>query len=192
MAWNEVDVQQERIRFAVLAEHGEQPMTELCREFGISRATGYKWWRRYQKQGVAGLEERSRKPQASPRRTAIDIERQVVELRRKTPDWGARKLRVKLAKQGIDFRWSRFTASCCATGWWRSKTAAGRRRSDSSGNSRTNCGRWISKECRKLGKQMGCCRCRSSTTTAATCWVCGRSSKLGRRGCGRRWKRSSA
>ena len=102
MPWNKVDMQEERIRFVVLAERGEREMAELCREFGISRATGYKWWRRYQKQGVAGLEERSRKPHASPRRTAIDIEQRIVELRRKTPDWGARKLRVKLAKQGID------------------------------------------------------------------------------------------
>lgn len=101
MPWNKVDMQEERIRFAVLAEHGERPMAELCREFGISRETGYKWWRRYQKQGAGGLEERSRKPHASPRRTAIDIEQRIVELRRQTPDWGARKLRVKLAKQGI-------------------------------------------------------------------------------------------
>ena len=77
-------------------------MAALCREFGISRETGYKWWRRYQKRGVAGLEERSRRPRASPRRTPIEIERRVVELRRKTPDWGARKLRVKLAQQGVE------------------------------------------------------------------------------------------
>ena len=102
MPWNEVEVQGERIRFAVLAELGERPMAVLCREFGISRETGYKWWRRYQKRGVAGLEERSRRPRASPLRTPIEIERRVVELRRKTPDWGARKLRVKLGEQGIE------------------------------------------------------------------------------------------
>ena len=102
MPWNEVEVQEQRIRFAVLAELGERPMAALCREFGISRETGYKWWRRYQKRGVAGLEERSRRPRASPRRTPIEIERRVVELRRKTPDWGARKLRVKLAQQGVE------------------------------------------------------------------------------------------
>ncbi len=102
MPWNEVEVQEERIRFAVLAELGERPMAALCREFGISRETGYKWWRRYQKRGVAGLEERSRRPRASPLRTPVEIERRVVELRRKTPDWGARKLRVKLAQQGVE------------------------------------------------------------------------------------------
>ena len=102
MPWNKVDIQEERIRFAVLAERGERPMAALSREFGISRETGYKWWRRCQERGMVGLEERSRRPHTSPRRTPIDIERRVVELRRKTPDWGARKLRVKLAEQGID------------------------------------------------------------------------------------------
>ena len=84
--------------------------------------------------------------------------------------------------KGSTCRSARFTASCCATGWWRNKTAAGWRRSVSSGSSRTNCGRWTSKEYRQPGKQRGCCRCRSSTTTAATCWVCGRSSRPRRRG----------
>ena len=40
MPWNEVEVQEERIRFAVLAERGERPLAALCGEFGISRATG--------------------------------------------------------------------------------------------------------------------------------------------------------
>ncbi len=53
MAWNEVDVYEQRIRFAVAAECREQSMAALCREFEISRATGYKWWRRYQSGGVA-------------------------------------------------------------------------------------------------------------------------------------------
>jgi transposase InsO family protein len=102
MSWNEVDVAEERIRFAVMAERGEEALTVLCREFGISRATGYKWWKRYRQQGVAGLAERSRRPHHSPQRTAGPIERQVVELRQRRPDWGARKLRVKLAEQGVE------------------------------------------------------------------------------------------
>ena len=101
MPWNDVDVREQRIRFAVLAERGERSLAALCREFGISRATGYKWRRRYREEGAAGLEERSRKPHRSPRRTAPELERRVVELRRRTPDWGARKLQVRLAEQGI-------------------------------------------------------------------------------------------
>ena len=157
-------------------------MAELCREFGISRATGYKWWRRYQKQGVAGLEERSRKPHASPRRTAIDIEQRIVELRRKTPDWGARKLRVKLAKQGIDLPVSTIHRILLRYGLVAEQDRGRLAPKRSSGSSRTNCGRWTSKEYRQPGKQRGCCRCRSSTTTAATCWVCGAAADRGEGG----------
>lgn len=95
-------MQEERIRFAVLAARGERTMAGLCREFGISRASGYKWLRRYQEQGVSGLQERSRRPHRSPRRTAAELERQVLKERRRRPDWGARKLRVKLVEQGVE------------------------------------------------------------------------------------------
>jgi transposase-like protein len=61
MPWNEVDVQEQRIRFAVLAERGEETMAALCREFGISRESGYKWRRRYRAEGVSGVQERSRR-----------------------------------------------------------------------------------------------------------------------------------
>lgn len=101
MAWNEVDVQEQRIRFAVLAERGEHTMAELCREFGISRQAGYKWRQRYREEGVAGLAERSRRPRGSPEKTPEPIEQRVVEQREKRPDWGARKLQVKLAEEGV-------------------------------------------------------------------------------------------
>ena len=101
MPWNEVDVSEERIRFAVAAERREHAMATLCREFGISRATGYKWWQRYRAAGVAGLSERSRRPRTSPRRTPREVEQRVLKLRRGTPDWGARKLQRKLVEQGV-------------------------------------------------------------------------------------------
>jgi len=101
MYWNKVDVQEQRIRFAVAAERREHSFGELCEEFGISRSAGYKWWRRYQAEGVAGLAPRSRRPHNSPQRTPPAIEQKVIELRRRTPDWGARKLHVRLAQQGI-------------------------------------------------------------------------------------------
>ena len=102
MPWNEVNVSEQRIRFAVLAERGEQTMAALCREFGISRQAGYKWRKRFQQHGAAGLEEHSRRPHSSPRQTSQDVERRVVEQRLRRPDWGARKLRVMLAKDGVE------------------------------------------------------------------------------------------
>jgi transposase InsO family protein len=72
----------------------------LCREFEIARPTGYLWLRRFREQGVAGVEERSRRPLASPRQTSSAIEQRIVALRRRRPDWGARKLAVLLEREG--------------------------------------------------------------------------------------------
>jgi len=98
MPWNRVDVNEQRMRFVMRAVSGEA-MTVLCREFGISRPTGYRWRRRYQQSGsLTELRERSRRPQRSPQRTAEWKEQQVVRLRQQT-GWGAKKLRVLLQEE---------------------------------------------------------------------------------------------
>src|ERR1700735_763677 len=76
-------------------------MSELCREFDISRPTGYQWLRRYRTAGVAGIREESRRPRRSPRRTVSAIEQRIAELRGGRPDWGARKLAFLLEQEGI-------------------------------------------------------------------------------------------
>jgi transposase InsO family protein len=101
MAWRTADVQEQRIRFAVLAERQGSNVRQLCQEFEICPATGYKWLQRYRAEGVTGLGERSRRPTNSPRRTRPSIVAQIVEQRRQRPDWGARKLQVLLAEQGV-------------------------------------------------------------------------------------------
>ena len=70
MAWRTVEVEEQRIRFVVSASRGEQTMSSLCTEFGISRPTGYLWLRRYRSGGVAALAAHSRRPHSSPARTA--------------------------------------------------------------------------------------------------------------------------
>lgn len=100
MAWKTMDIQEQRVRFVVAAARGTQGFSSLCAEFGISRPTGYLWLQRYQELGIRGIAERSRKPYRSPRRTADNL-RRVVELRLRYPDWGARKLSVLLAREGI-------------------------------------------------------------------------------------------
>jgi transposase InsO family protein len=72
-------------------------MSELCRRFGISRKTGYKWLGRGE---ADGLSDRSRRPRSSPARTASEIERAVLALRDEHPAWGGRKLRKRLQMQG--------------------------------------------------------------------------------------------
>jgi transposase InsO family protein len=101
MAWGHVDVDEQRMRFVVAAYRREASFTELCREFEVSRPTGYEWLRRYRSGGTKAVVERSRRPKNSPGRTAGAVERQVVELRRQYPDWGARKLEVLLRQAGL-------------------------------------------------------------------------------------------
>ena len=102
MAWNMTEVGEQRVRFVVRASEAGRNLSELCREFGISRPTGYVWLQRWQQDKTAGLEEKSRRPQRSPHKTAETVEQQIVELRRQRPDWGARKLRPLLAGQGVE------------------------------------------------------------------------------------------
>ncbi len=100
MPWARTDVGEQRVKFVVRAASRKERMTELCREFGISRPTGYRWRRRYEQAGsVTGVVERSRRPQRSPARTESACEERVVALRREH-GWGAKKIAVLLGEQG--------------------------------------------------------------------------------------------
>ena len=101
MTWRTMEIGEQRVRFVVAASRGELSLTALCRELDISRPTGYQWLGRYRAEGLAGIGERSRRPQSSPTRIAAQIEQRVVELRRERPDWGARKLAVLLGREGL-------------------------------------------------------------------------------------------
>ena len=78
-------------------------MAALCRAFGISRQTGYKWLRRFAEVGeLAKLTEHSRRPKSHPRRTPTKMQRIVIQARRQHPHWGPRKLRAWLKRRGVD------------------------------------------------------------------------------------------
>jgi transposase InsO family protein len=94
-----MDVRQQRVEFVVAAARKEKSFSGLCEEFGITRPTGYLWCKRYDGSGLEGIAEQSRKPQRSPSKTAESVEQQVLEIRRRYPDWGARKLAVRLTEQ---------------------------------------------------------------------------------------------
>jgi transposase InsO family protein len=89
-----------RSEFVALALGDGAPVSELCRRFGISRKTGYKWLNRARAGG--GLEDHSRRPLASPERTGAAIEELVVELRLQHPTWGGRKISRRLRDLGHD------------------------------------------------------------------------------------------
>ncbi len=100
MPWNTVSAMSLRKEFVMLALPEGCNRRELCRRFGISPKTGYKWLHRYQSEGPGGLQERSRRPHHSPRHTNQAIEQAVIALRHKHPDWGGRKLRRRLLDLG--------------------------------------------------------------------------------------------
>jgi putative transposase len=88
MPWLETDVVKERTRFVLAYESGLYQMSELCERFGISRETGYTMWRRYQAEGLAGLQDRSRAPRSSPHKTSSSVERALLLARKAHPTWG--------------------------------------------------------------------------------------------------------
>jgi transposase InsO family protein len=101
MPWRVTGVMGLRIAFVQRVSEGRESFAAVCRAFGVSRPTGYRWWRRYCLAGSAtALQDRSRRPQRSPGRTVRRVEAQVVKLRQRH-GWGARKLRVLLAAEGI-------------------------------------------------------------------------------------------
>lgn len=92
MPWREATVNDQREEFVRLAGAESVNFSELCRRFGISRKTGYKWLERWRNEGLSGLGNQSCRPKTSPARTPARTEEQVLEIRSKHPAWGARKI----------------------------------------------------------------------------------------------------
>jgi len=86
-------------KFILLHQTGKFPMAELCRQFGISRPTGYAILKRYDAEGWDALEERSRRHRTYPNQTAAAIEEALLAERGRHPRWGARKLLVLVERQ---------------------------------------------------------------------------------------------
>jgi len=101
MPWREATPVSERTEFVHFASQEEANVGALCRRFGISRKTGYKWLRRYREAGPAGLADSSRRPRTSPGRTASELEARVCALREQHPAWGGRKLHYVLRREGV-------------------------------------------------------------------------------------------
>lgn len=98
MPWSQTSPMDQRTQFIADYLRGCLSITELCALYDVSRKTGYKWIDRYLHYGPAGLDERSRKPRASPNQTDQEIVTALLEARRRHPSWGAKKLLVLLHK----------------------------------------------------------------------------------------------
>ena len=103
MPWKECGAMDERMRFVVDWERLGIPFSELCDRYGISRPTGYKWVERYASEGALGLADRSRRPCHSPQATAKDVVDAIVEVRRRHPTWGGKKI-VRLCEDRLPGR----------------------------------------------------------------------------------------
>ena len=98
MPWKECSVVEERLRFVARLLDGEA-MADLCREFGISRKTGYKVFDRYKEHGLEALTDRSRRPVRYANQLPSQVESLIVSLKRNKPHWGARKIRELLLRR---------------------------------------------------------------------------------------------
>ena len=103
MPWRECYKMDERLRFVARLLEGEK-MAALCREFDISRKTGYKIFQRYKDCGLEGLTDRSRRPYRQANKLPFQIETLIVQLRREHPSWGAPKIQEKLRRRHEDIQ----------------------------------------------------------------------------------------
>lgn len=98
MPWRESSKVDEKLKFvARLLE--KESMTDLCKEFGISRKTGYKIWNRYQEFGLSGLSDRSKRPKKPSNQLPFQIEKIIIETKKEKPSWGARKIREVIRRR---------------------------------------------------------------------------------------------
>jgi transposase InsO family protein len=98
MPWKASSVMEERLRFVGRLLDGES-MSDVCREFGISRKTGYKIYSRYREHGLVALTDRSRRPVRYANQLPQQVESLIVNLKRDKPHWGARKIRELLVRR---------------------------------------------------------------------------------------------
>lgn len=103
MPWKETNVVDARIQLVVRARQGER-VSDLCREFGISRKTAYKFLERYATLGAASMADQSRARHRQGRRISSDVEQMIVALKTEHRTWGAKKLKVVLGRKHVGVR----------------------------------------------------------------------------------------
>lgn len=112
MPWSETSTMDQKTLFIKDYIRGGFAMTELCRRYEISRPTGYQWVARFEADGLPGLREQSRRPQGCSHETAIEIPEALLELRRRHPYWGAKKLLTILTKRHPRVPWPARSTVC--------------------------------------------------------------------------------
>src|SRR5712692_816463 len=105
MGWMETCAVDERMRFVMKVEEREEAFAAVCRRFGVSRKTGYKWLERYREAGVEGLVERSRAPLHHPQAMTDELAEGCLLVRRAHRTWGPVKVRAWLERHEPEIAW---------------------------------------------------------------------------------------
>lgn len=105
MPWKESRIVDQRLQFLSSYQKEELSVSDLCREFGISRPTGYRWINRYEEVGPEGLLDLSSRPHSCSHATPEKIENAILSLRSRYPSWGARKLKARLEQLEPNVEW---------------------------------------------------------------------------------------
>ena len=105
MPWSETSTVDQKRLFVADYQRGSFAMAELCRRYGVSRPTGYKWIQRFEGEGFPGLTVRSKRPKGCSHETAIEITEAILDLRRRHPYWGAKKLLTLLERRHPQVEW---------------------------------------------------------------------------------------
>ncbi len=100
MSWETKTVMEQRKEFIIAASEEDANISKLCRKFGISRKTGYKWINRAAKS--LPLCDQSRRPHQQPSKTAFELEQKIVQMRLDHPAWGGKTIRAALESAGVE------------------------------------------------------------------------------------------
>jgi transposase InsO family protein len=112
MSWSETCPMKERIKFIMAYESNILPFSDLCKDFQISRKTGYKWIKRYIAEGFIGLENQSRAPLSHPNQLSEEVESLILQAKKARSHWGPKKIIDWLTQEHSHIEWpARSTAS---------------------------------------------------------------------------------
>ena len=93
MPWKELSIVNQRLDFVVRSFANDQSFSDLCREFGISTKTGYKWKERFLQKGIPGLSDKSRRPKGSPNKLPEEVVCEIIRIKNMKKNWGPKKIR---------------------------------------------------------------------------------------------------
>jgi transposase len=93
------------MRFVMAVKEQHESFAVVCRRFGVSRKSGYKWLERYEAEGIGGLSDRSRAPHHHPHAVDEDVFEECLAVRRAHPSWGPLKVRAYLERRHPSRDW---------------------------------------------------------------------------------------